>query len=103
MNSNSKRALLSAAGVLVIAALAGCNASAGGGTASPAPMPIDCKVADYAGFVGKPQSIIAASTFPQGVVLRVVKNGEPVTMDYLQWRVNFLLDDAGIIREVTCG
>jgi hypothetical protein len=103
MNSSSKRALLSAAAVMVIAALAGCNASAGGGTASPVPVPVDCKVADYADFVGKPQSIIAASTFPQGVVLRVVKNGEPVTMDFLQSRVNFLLDDAGIIRKVSCG
>jgi hypothetical protein len=100
-----------AAGFLVIAALVGCNSAKGGSMASPAqpaePMQpivnLECKTEDYASFIGQPESVLAAATFPQGVPIRMIKPGQPVTMDFNAARVNFLLNDKGMIAEIRCG
>lgn len=66
--------------------------------ASPA-----CKTEDYFIFIGQTEAMLAASTFQRGVIIRTIKPGQPVTMDYSQSRVNFLLDANGVIKEVSCG
>ena len=67
------------------------------------PAPFVCNPADFGSFIGQDESILYATTFQQGVILRVIKPGQPVTMDYSDARVNFLLDAKGKIKQVTCG
>lgn len=62
-----------------------------------------CKQKDFSTFIGQTEAMLAASTFQRGVIIRTIKPGQPVTMDYSEARVNFLLDRNGVIREVTCG
>lgn len=77
-------------------------------TEQPFEQPIEqsapiCKTKDFAVFIGQTEAMLAASTFQRGVITRTIKPGQPVTMDYSEARVNFLLDRNGVIREVTCG
>lgn len=73
-------------------------------TGSPAaPSTFLCKPAEFASFIGQNESVLAATTFQQGMILRIIKPGQPVTMDYSDARVNFILDGKGTIKEVTCG
>jgi Peptidase inhibitor I78 family len=74
-----------------------------GGTPGPTVTPVICKVEDFASFKGQPESMLAATTFPQGLAVRIVKPDQPVTMDFSESRVNFLLDKQGLISEITCG
>ena len=67
------------------------------------PLPFACNPSDYAFYIGKNESILAATTFQQDVILRVIKTGQPVTMDYSDARVNFFLDAKGTITKITCG
>jgi hypothetical protein len=93
--------------------LCGCTAASGGGdgTAPSSPVtgpgapvtPVICRVGDFASFKGQPESVLAATTFPRGLAVRIVKPGQPVTMDFSESRVNFLLDAQNRIDEITCG
>jgi Peptidase inhibitor I78 family len=67
------------------------------------PVPFACDPKEFASFIGQDESTLYATTFQYGVILRVIKPGQPVTMDYSDARVNFLLDAKGKITKVTCG
>ena len=67
------------------------------------PMPFACDPKEFASFIGQDEAVLAATTFQQGVVLRIAKPGQPMTMDYNDARVNFFLDASGKINKVTCG
>jgi hypothetical protein len=88
--------------------LAACTASASPEPAAAGPSsggvaPVKCVVADFSALVGKPKDVLAATTFPQGLAVRVIAPNQPVTMDYSESRVNLLTDAKGVIREITCG
>jgi hypothetical protein len=67
------------------------------------PVAFVCSPSDFASFIGQNETILAATTFQQGVIIRMIKPGQPVTMDYSNARVNFILDAKGTIKQVTCG
>lgn len=92
-----------AATLLILGAfLGGCTS----GTANEPSPPIaagPCRAADFASLKGKPESVLAATTFPQGLTIRVIHPGDAVTMDYSDMRVNVLVDAHGTISDITCG
>lgn len=56
--------------------------------------------------VGQPATdanVEAARSATGAKTVRVLKPGQPATMDYRQDRVNVLLDAAGNIERITCG
>lgn len=65
-----------------------------------------CQADAAQGHVGQPAtdaSIEAARIAVGAKSVRVLKPGQPATMDYRHDRVNVLLDDAGNIARITCG
>ena len=54
----------------------------------------------YSGLVG---TNVAAVTLPADKVVRVLKEGQPATMDFLEDRLNIETDDDGIILRLYCG
>jgi hypothetical protein len=96
----------------IVFILAGCTSGQGGNQVGSTPVgeepgvpviPIVCKVEDYARFQGQQESVLAATTFPKGLAVRVIRPGQAVTMDFSANRVNFLLDGQGLITQITCG
>lgn len=63
-------------------------------------LPDTCKLTNYDGFVGQP---LAAVTLPTGAETRIVRPGTILTQEYVASRVNFHVDQAGIITKVICG
>jgi|GEM_PF-2311557 len=56
---------------------------------------------DHADLVGK--AIADVDTTVLGDDVRVIKPGQPVTMDFRADRINIKLDDQDVVTEVTCG
>lgn len=98
---------LSRAVILACTALATSACTAGAapepGPALPPVVPVKCVPTDFASFRNQPEGILAAATFPQGLTVRIIAPGQPVTMDYSESRVNFLTDAKGVIRDISCG
>ncbi|WP_298361124.1 I78 family peptidase inhibitor [uncultured Litoreibacter sp.] len=63
-------------------------------------LPDTCKLDRYAGFVGQLQSDVA---IPTGSDTRIVKPGTILTQEYVANRVNFYVNEDGIITRVICG
>lgn len=88
-------------------------------TPAPAPAPTDavpapvdgsamaCDAAPAQGFVGKQadEATIAAARDAAGATgdLRVIKPGQPVTMDFRHDRLNVEVDDHDMIVRINCG
>ncbi|MGB7406904.1 MAG: I78 family peptidase inhibitor [Pontixanthobacter sp.] len=66
-----------------------------------------CGATRGASFLGEPftdelfESI--AHIVPEGGAIRVQRPGESYTQDYVANRLNVMLDDGGIIRDLRCG
>lgn len=63
-------------------------------------LPDTCKLTNYEGFVGQP---LAAVTLPAGLNSRIVRPGTILTQEYDAGRVNFHVDETGVITKVICG
>lgn len=67
----------------------------------------DCWADDAANFVGKPatDATVAAAKRAAGAKgdLRVIKPGQPVTLDFRQDRLNVEVDDQNVIVKISCG
>lgn len=65
-----------------------------------------CQADAAQGHVGQPATdanVDAARSAAGAKTVRVLKPGQPATMDYRHDRANVLLDDAGNIARITCG
>ena len=60
-----------------------------------------CAAKRYDFLRDQPRSVLTGVNFTYPV--RIVGPGDAVTMDYNPSRMTILLDDLGIIREITCG
>lgn len=63
-------------------------------------LPDTCKLADFQGFVGQP---ISSVVLPVEANTRVVEPGEILSQIYVADRVNFYVDEEGVITRVICG
>lgn len=63
-------------------------------------LPDTCKLTNYQSFVGQR---LAAVTLPTGINQRVVKPGTILTQEYVSSRVNFHVNEDGVIAKVICG
>lgn len=77
--------------------LSACMAEETPATGDPADT---CGMSGYSGLVG---TNVAAVTLPADKVVRVLKEGQPATMDFLEDRLNIETDDDGIILRLYCG
>ena len=82
--------------------LAGCSATVMPAT-PPVPLPQDdtCNAADYATLVGQPATALERVLLLGKV--RVIRPDQPVTMDFRQDRINFVIDGDDRIAAITCG
>lgn len=80
----------------LILLLAGC-------VPEPAANPVagGCGAQDLAALVGQPAAVLDAMRF--GQVVRIIRPGMAVTMDYLETRLNIEIDAAEVIVRVSCG
>lgn len=65
-----------------------------------------CKPEAAQSFVGQPGSDALAEQARAAAgasAVRMLKPGQPMTMDYRSDRLNVMLDDAGLVAEVRCG
>ena len=68
----------------------------------PSPLPDEsCGAAELQGLVGQPASVLQTLRFSQ--VVRVIRPGMMVTMDYSPQRLNIQVDAAEKITALTCG
>ena len=87
---------------LILVFLAACSQ-----TQAPQPVPVppaaqdSCNAAQFADLVG--QDATALERVLLLCKVRVIRPGQPVTMDFLPDRINFMIDDANLIAQVTCG
>jgi hypothetical protein len=87
-----KKALL-----IITLGLAGCEPMA---TTTPGQPSNDaCNASAWSRLVGQPAATAQAAPDPK----RVYRQGDPVTMDFNDRRLNFETNDAGTIIKVTCG
>ncbi|MCA3510020.1 MAG: hypothetical protein IOC80_00415 [Rhodobacter sp.] len=92
-----------AAPLFCLMALSACAGPAPARTASPVPPAAEdtCGAAGLASLVGQPLSRFNAQA-RQGPA-RVIRPGQPVTMDYNPLRLNVLLDADGRMVAFRCG
>lgn len=84
------------AGLASVLALAACQ------PATPTLPPDDaCGASGLQDFVGQPESVLAATTFPAPV--RIIHPDTPVTEDYSPSRLNIDIGRDGRIARVWCG
>ena len=65
-----------------------------------------CNADPVQGLIGQEatEDVIAQATADSGSAsVRVLKPGQPATMDYRQDRLNIMTDDAGVIEQLNCG
>ncbi len=81
---------------LILVVLAGC------GTEPVAdPVPGACGARDLTELIGQPAAVLETMRF--GQVVRIIRPGMAVTMDYLESRLNIEIDAAEVIVAVSCG
>ncbi|MEJ6396835.1 I78 family peptidase inhibitor [Yoonia sp. 208BN28-4] len=81
---------------LIVLLLSACApAVTPGGTA-----PDTCGKDDYAALVG---ANLAAVTLPADLNDRVIGPDDAVTLDFQPDRLNFFVDEAGLITRISCG
>lgn len=81
--------------VVMAASLAACQS-----IGSPEDDADACNASSYNGMVG---TSIAAVTLPSDLNHRIIGPDTAVTFDYVPERLNFHVDRAGKILEITCG
>jgi hypothetical protein len=64
-------------------------------------LPDTCGAAEYSNLVGQPDTALQRVLIMDEV--RIIRPDTVVTMDYRPERINFKIDAAGIITDVTCG
>ncbi|KFJ08903.1 MULTISPECIES: I78 family peptidase inhibitor [Delftia] len=78
-----------------------------GGGAQPAPRPVQvCNAASAQSFVGKSNTsatLEAARKQSGAYMARVLREGQPTTMEFNQERLNLVVDGTGRIVAVRCG
>ena len=78
-----------------------------GGAAQPAPRPVQvCNAASAQSFVGKSNTsatLEAARKQSGAYMARVLRDGQPTTMEFNQERLNLVVDGTGRIVAVRCG
>lgn len=83
------------------------DGSSGGGGAQPAPRPVQvCNAASAQSFVGKSNTsatLEAARKQSGAYMARVLREGQPTTMEFNQERLNLVVDGTGRIVAVRCG
>ncbi|MEE4209494.1 MAG: I78 family peptidase inhibitor [Parvularcula sp.] len=60
----------------------------------------ECPADEYQGFVG---AQLAAVTYPRDLNVRIIEPGQMYTQEYRADRMNFHLDEDGVITKVICG
>lgn len=85
--------------ILTVALLTALSLPACADGEQDAPAPTSC---DFGHLIGKKDTEIDRTEFGDRVV-RSLKPGQMVTMEYLEGRINLQVDDAGVITAVTCG
>ncbi len=68
----------------------------------PEPGNDTCSARSVANLIGQNESMLVAVTGRRDPV-RIIRPGRPVTMDYIETRLNIELSDAGIVERMTCG
>jgi hypothetical protein len=74
--------------------------------ADPGEAPQACDADPVQGLIGQEatEDVVAQATADSGSAsVRVLKPGQPATMDYRQDRLNIMTDDAGVIEQLNCG
>lgn len=82
------------------------DASAADAIVDPGDAPRTCNADAVQGLIGQEatEDVIAQATADSGSAsVRVLKPGQPATMDYRQDRLNIMTDDAGVIEQLNCG
>ncbi|MCA3438540.1 MAG: hypothetical protein INF48_14630 [Rhodobacter sp.] len=89
--------------LMALSACAGPAPARTGGPANPVPPAAEdtCGAADFASLVGQPVSRFSAEV--RAGPARVIRPGQPVTMDYNPLRLNVLLDADDRIVGLSCG
>ena len=89
--------------LMALSACAGPAPARTGGPANPVPPAAEdtCGAADFASLVGQPVSRFNAEA--RAGPARVIRPGQPVTMDYNPLRLNVLLDADDRIVGLSCG
>ncbi|NDL61951.1 I78 family peptidase inhibitor [Acerihabitans arboris] len=66
------------------------------------PLPVDdtCLATSFRNLIGKPDSVLDSMRF--SVPMRLIRPGQPVTMDFNPKRVNFISDAQGVIINIRC-
>lgn len=68
--------------------------------------PMTCDADAVQSLVGQEatEAVVAQATADSGSAsVRVLKPGQPATMDYRQDRLNIATDEAGVIEQLSCG
>jgi hypothetical protein len=81
--------------MVAVVVLAGCVEGV------EAPLPVSCGADGLQGLVGQPAAVLQTIRF--GQVVRVIRPGMAVTMDYVPERLNIDIDAAEVISGVRCG
>lgn len=69
--------------------------------AAEPPAPDGCGAGALQGLVGQPRSVLETTRF--GTEVRIVGDGDPVTLDFSATRLNITYDKDGRISRVFCG
>lgn len=96
--------LKAGAGFAFVLAVAGCVAAPDvqeGPMIDPLATENACGAEDLQGLVGQKASVLETMRFSQ--VVRVIKPGMAVTMDFSATRLNIEVDEEGLISRVSCG
>jgi len=85
--------------------LAACTMQDGGEPAPTPPANGSCDAAPAQTFIGQRAEATRqeARRVAGAEMVRVYEQGQPITMDYREDRLNLVTNDQGIIIEVTCG
>ena len=59
-----------------------------------------CGSQDYMHLLGQPATVLDGMSLPENK--RILRPGQPMTMDMRQDRINFIINDAGKIENIYC-
>lgn len=109
-SSVTSRRLAGTAALAACALVAGCagmGPTGTGGASTPPPRPVQvCNAAPAQSFVGKSNTsntLEAARKQSGAYMARVLREGQPTTMEFNQERLNLVVDGTGRIVSVRCG
>lgn len=95
------------AAATLVAGCAGMGSIGTGGASTPAPRPVQvCNAAPAQSFIGKSNTsatLEAARKQSGAYMARVLREGQPTTMEFNQERLNLVVDGSGRIVAVRCG